>query len=112
MKEPSESFECWLLRRVAQAVEAGEVPGELVAELHSELMAARERPQTEGHAAAIQHIADLAGVPEEEATKTLATMAAQPRVTQELLLQRIAEAWLEAQRKAYRFLTMEGEVHE
>ncbi len=78
------------------------MPADLLTELQAEFEAARKKPQEEGHAAAIQHIADLAGVPEEEAAKTLATMEAQPRVTQELLMRRFVEAWLEGQRAAYR----------
>jgi len=73
----------------------------LLTELQVELVAARERRQEEGHAAAIQHIADLAGVPEEEAAKVLAAIEAQPSVTQELLMRRFVGAWLEGQRKAY-----------
>jgi hypothetical protein len=53
--DPMDSFETWLLRRVAHAVEAGEVPAELLTELHSELTAARARPQEEGHAAGGDH---------------------------------------------------------
>lgn len=54
-----DTFEPWLLRRVAQAVEAGEVPAGFLTELHAELAAAQARPQEEGRAAAIQHIAGL-----------------------------------------------------
>ncbi len=97
-----EGFEAWILRRVAEAVEAGEVSGALLAGLQAEFEAAGERPQAEAHAAAIQHIADLAGVAEEEARSGLEAIEAQPAVTRELLLRRFAEAWLEGQRKAYR----------
>jgi hypothetical protein len=98
MPEPPEGFETWLLRRVAQAVEAGEVPAELVTELQSELAAARERPQEEGRAAAIRQIADLADVDREKAAEVLASIEAQPTITRELLMRRIAKAWLEGQR--------------
>jgi hypothetical protein len=57
-----DAFESWLVRRVGQAVEAGEVPADLLTELRAELDAALERPQEEGHAAAVRQIADLAGV--------------------------------------------------
>jgi hypothetical protein len=90
-----DTFESWLLHRVAQAVEAGEVSVDLLTELQSEFDAARARPQEEGRVAAIQHIVDLAGVQEEEAAQTLAAVEAQPNVTRELLMRRIAEAWLE-----------------
>ena len=86
---------------MAQAVEAGEVPADLLAELQPEIVAAKERPQKEVHAAAIRHIADLAGVDPEKAAEILATMDVQPTVTRELLMRRIAEAWLAGQRKAY-----------
>jgi hypothetical protein len=96
-----EKFETWLLRRVAQAVEDCEGSADLLTELQAEFAAARERPRQEGHAAAIQHIADIAGVPEAEARRTLAAIEAQPTVTRELLMRRFAEPWLEGQRKAY-----------
>ncbi len=86
---------------MAQAVEAEEVSADLLADLQAEIETARERSQAEGHAAAIQHIADLAGVSEEEAAKTLAAIEAEPRVTRELLMRRFVEAWLRAERRAW-----------
>lgn len=97
--DPRESFRTWLLRPVAQALEAGDRPADLLADLQAEIEAAKERPQNEGHAAAIRQMADLAGVDPENAAEVLATMEAQPSVTRELLLRRIAEAWLAGQRK-------------
>jgi len=70
------------------------VSADLWTERQTELEAARERPQEEGYAAAIRQIADLAGVPAEQAAKTLAAIEAQPGVTRELLMRRIAEVWL------------------
>ncbi len=99
--EPIEAVESWLLRCVVQAVEAGEVPAALLTELQAEIEAAKESPQEEGHAAAIRHIADLAGVDSEMAAEVLATMEALSTVTRELLMRRIAEAWLEGQRKEW-----------
>ncbi len=96
-----ESYLTWLRRRVAQAVEAGEVPAGLMAELQSEIEAAKERPQDEGHATAIRQIADLAGVDPEKAAKVLATLVAQPTVTREPLMRRIAEAWLAGQSRTH-----------
>jgi len=43
--EWTETFELRLLRRVAQAVEAGEAPASLLAELQAELEAAKQRPR-------------------------------------------------------------------
>ncbi len=100
--ERTEAFEVWLLRRVAQAVEADEVPATLLTELQAEIEAARERPQQQGHVTAVRQIADLAGVSEEQAADTLAAIEAQPSVTREMLMRRIAEAWLEGHQKTYR----------
>ena len=94
-----EAFEPWLLRRVAQAVEAGEVPAALLAELQAEIEAARETSQEEGHAEAVQDIAARLDLPLEQAEKHLAAIDALPTVTRMLLLRRIAEAWLEGQRE-------------
>ncbi len=103
-----ECFEVWLLHRVSQAVEAGEIPADLLMELQAEFEAAREVPQQQGHAAAVRQIADLAGVSEEQAADTLSAIEAQPRVTREMLMRRIAEAWLEGQRETNRDLQGRG----
>jgi predicted DsbA family dithiol-disulfide isomerase len=99
--ERIEAFETWLLRPVAQAVEAGEVPEAFLTELQAEIEAAKERAQDVGHAAAIRKIADLAGMDAEKAAEVWATMEIQPEVTRELLMRRIAEAWLAGQRRAH-----------
>jgi DNA-directed RNA polymerase specialized sigma subunit len=103
-----ESFEIWLLRRVGQAVEAGEVPVKVLMDLQAALEAARAISQEAGHAAAIGEIADIAGIPEEQAAETLAAIEAQPTVTREILMRRIAEAWLEGQRRATGSSGVEG----
>ncbi len=100
--ESLEGFQHWLVRRVAQAVEAGEVSEALLTELQAECEAAQEKPQAEAHAAAIQHLAILVGEAEERVRSVLEAIDAQPTVTREFLLRRFAEAWLEGQRKAYR----------
>jgi hypothetical protein len=96
-----EAFETWLLHRVAQAVEAGEVPADLLTELRSEMERARELPQVEGHTLTVQDLAERLDLPRDQAEKMLAALEAQSTVTWELLLRRIVEAWLVAQRKAY-----------
>ena len=98
MPDSFETFGPWLLRRVAQAIEAGEVSVDLLTELYAQCEAAHNRPQEESHQAAILHIADVAGATEEEARKTLEGIEALPTVTRELLMQRFVEAWLEGQR--------------
>ncbi len=100
--EPLEDFETWLLRRVAQAVESGEVHADLLTELRPEFEAARTRPQEESYVAAVQQVADIAGVAEDEARSTLEAIEAQPTLARKLMLRRFVEAWLEGQRKTYR----------
>ncbi len=95
-----ETFESWLLRRVAQAVEVGEVSAELLAELQAEMEEARAMPQDESHAQAVRDIAERLGMPVLDAEQALAELEAQPTVTRELLMRRIVEEWLEGQRKA------------
>ncbi len=99
---PMDTFESWLLHSVAQAVEAGEVPADLLAELQAEMVAARGLPQEGGHALAVQDIAERLNLPVEQAEELLATLEAQPAVTRELILRRIVEAWLAGQRDANR----------
>ncbi len=101
MTRSMEPFESWLLRLVAQAVEASEVPEALLTELQAEIEAARDRPQDESHAEAVRDMAEQLGVPVAEAERALAALEAQPTVTRELLMRRIAEAWLEGQRKGW-----------
>lgn len=99
---PVESFLTCLLCRVSQAVEAREVPADLLTGLQAEFEAAKHRPQEASHADAIRQIADLAAVSQQQAAEVLANIEAQLTVTRELLMRRIAKAWLEGQQKAYR----------
>ncbi len=97
-----DAFEPWLVRRVAQAVEAGEVPASLLTELQAEIESARERPQEESHAEAVQDIAEKLNIPLERAKHMLATLEAQPSVIREVFMRRIALAWLDGHQEAYR----------
>ncbi len=65
------------------------------------VQAARTSFQGVRHAAAVRQIADPAGIDWKHAEEILDTLEAQPTVTQELLMRRIAETWLEGQRRAY-----------
>jgi hypothetical protein len=99
-----ESFRTWLLRRVAQAVEAGEVPA-LLADLQPEFEASRaklrskapEQSQTE----AIRDIAVELGMPVEKVDAGLAALEGQPCVVREALMRRIPEAGLAGQWRAH-----------
>jgi hypothetical protein len=74
--DPAEPFETWLLRRVAEAVEGGEVSADLLAEIHTEMAETRGRSPDERHALALMELA-------------------------ERVLRRFVEAWLVHQREAY-----------
>ncbi len=95
------TFETWLLRRVAKAVEAGEVPADLLTELQAAMEEASDRPQEESHAEAVRDIAERLGMPVSQAEQSLAGLEAQPTVTRELFMRRIAEKWLEGQRRQW-----------
>ncbi len=97
-----DNFETWLLNRVAQAVEAGEVSADLLAELRAEFEVSREKPPEQSHSDAAQDIAVELKMPVEKVDAGLATLEAQPRVVREVVMRRIAEKWLEGQREAYR----------
>ncbi len=88
-QHPMKAVEAWLLHHVAHAVEAGEVSADLLAELRAEMESAKELPQAEGHALAVQDIAERLGLPVDHAEKMLAALEAQPAVTRELLLPEI-----------------------
>jgi len=52
-----DAFETWLLHRVAQAVEAGEVSVNLLTDLQAEITEAHGRPSDDRHTLAIQELA-------------------------------------------------------
>ena len=102
MPEPIVVFESWLLRRVARAVEADEVPETLLTELQAEIEAAKEVSPEEGEVAAIQQIVDLVGISEERAAKVLSAIDAGTTEARQRLLRGIAEAWLKGHQETYR----------
>jgi hypothetical protein len=91
---PMETCETCFLRLVTQAVEVGEVSADPLADLQAEFDAARKR-RGRNSRAAIQHIADFAGVPEDETRSSLEAVEAHPTATRESLLRLFAEVWLE-----------------
>ena len=100
--DPAEPFEPWLQHRVAHAVEAGEVSVDFLSDLLGELEAAPEKPPAEGYAQSIQSLVEIEGMSPERAEEMLSTLESQPMVARELLMRRIAETWLEGQRKVCR----------
>jgi phytoene/squalene synthetase len=103
--DPADAFETWLLRRVAEAVEGGEVPANLLTDLQAEIAEAREREPDERQALAIQELAERFGLPVERLTELLAALEAQPHTTRDLRLRRFVEAWLAEQRAEYKLRT-------
>ena len=99
--DPMDTFESWLLRRVAEAVEAGEVSADLLTDHGAEFATAGETTQEQGHAEAVQSIAKRLEISPAQATRILATIEGQSRTTREMLMRRIGEIWLEGHRKAY-----------
>jgi hypothetical protein len=83
----------WLLRRVAQAVEAGELSSDLLTDLRSAFEASRSKPPEQSHAGAVQDIAVELQMPMEKVEVGLTALEAQPRVVREVLMRQIAEAW-------------------
>jgi hypothetical protein len=61
--DPMDAFETWFLRRVAEAVEAGDVPANLLTELQAQIEAAKDLPQEEGHSRSVQGHRGAAGDP-------------------------------------------------
>lgn len=54
------------------------------------------------HADAVQDIAVVLGMPVEKVEAGLIALEAQPRVIRQVLLRRIAERWVDGQRRGYR----------
>jgi DNA-binding response OmpR family regulator len=100
--DPVGPFGPWLVRRVAAAVQAGELPGHLLARLRQDLAGAEPTAQVGGDLLSVQEIAELAGVSVAQASETFAALQQVPGVGRERMRRRIAEAWLERQRRLYR----------
>ncbi len=93
-REHSEAFEGWLLRRLHEAVESGEMPAELVEKFRADATGQEADLSSVRHPIAIRLIADLARVPREQASVLLASLESKNPTNTEGVLQRIAEAWL------------------
>ena len=97
----AEPFETWLLHRVAEAIEAGEVSANLLTDLHAAIAEARARPAEAQGALAIMELAERINLSVDQLTELLAALQAQPTVARERFLRRFVEAWLVHQREAY-----------
>ena len=99
--DPAEAFEGWLLRRVGEAVEAGEVSADLLSEIHAAIVETRGRPPEERDALALMELAERVQLPVDRLTELLGALQAQPTMVQERFLRRFVEAWLIRQREVY-----------
>jgi len=77
------------------------VSADLLTNLEAEFATARETPQEQGDAEAVQSIAKRLEIPPGQAKQILATIEGQSRTTRELFMRRIGEIWLEGHRRAY-----------
>ncbi len=92
----------WLPHRVAQAVEAGEEPADLLTNSRRNLTRTeRDARNSETQPQPSSTSRTSRRFPKEEAAKTLAAIEAEPNMTRELLMRRIAEAWLAVQRRSF-----------
>ncbi len=97
-----EAFEAWLLRRVTEAVQAGEVPADLLADLRVAIKRVRDLPPEEGHALVIRDIAKRLSVPMDRIEEMRAAFEALPAAQRAPLLRRLVAAWLGGQRRQSR----------
>ncbi len=99
MSDPAESFESWLLHRVAETVKGNEFSADLLMELHAAMAEVRERPAEARDAFAVMDLAERVNLPVDELTELLVTLEAQPTAVRERFLRRFVEAWLRQQRE-------------
>ncbi len=97
-----ESFEGWLLHRVARAVEQGELSADLLMELQAEIAMGRVRTHDAAPAATLRRIADLLEADELVSQDAPRDPVPDPRTNRERLLREVAESWLADQAEQYR----------
>jgi CheY-like chemotaxis protein len=97
----AEPFGCWLPRRLAEAGRCGEVPEETLGQLRAILQGGGDVAAELPRLASVWEIADLAGIPPAQARAVFEALQELPGVALERLARRIAEAWLERQRRQY-----------
>ena len=98
--DTAEPFGASFLQCVAYAGEAREVPGDRPTELPTEMERTRELPEEDGHALAVQDLAERVDLPVAHTENMRTALEAQPTVTREVR-RRMVEAWLEKQRRLH-----------
>ena len=90
MRDSTEPFETWLLRRVAEAIEGNEeVSANLLTELRTALAEVRARPPEARDSLARMELAERVNLPADYLTELLAALEAQPAVARERFLHRL-----------------------
>jgi hypothetical protein len=101
-RTPLDDFESWLLRRTADAVEAGDVSEALLRQVWTELESPRAPRGSDGRESAIRRLQDLGGVSRDDAEAALQMIEQYPEEIRRRFARWLAEGWLGAQRRAYR----------
>jgi hypothetical protein len=97
-----ESFERWLLHRVARAVEQEDLSADVLMELQREMVMGRVHGPDPGPAAALRRIADLLEADHALDQDAPMDLAFDPEVDRERLLREVAESWLADQTERHR----------
>ena len=109
MRDPTEPFETWLLRRVAEAIEGNEeVSANLLTELRTALAEVRARPPEARDSLALMELAERVNLPADHLAELLAALEAQPAVARERFLHRLLRRGWSTNGKPTRLTTTEG----
>jgi hypothetical protein len=108
-RAPLDDFEAWLLRRTADAVEAGDVSETLLRQVWNELETPCGEREPDRRESAIRRLLDLGGVSREEAEAAQHMIQEYPEEIRRRFTRWLAEGWLRTHRRAYRNRQTEDE---
>jgi len=108
-RAPLDDFETWLLRRTADAVEAGDVSETLLRQVWSELEMPCGERGLDPRESAIRRLQGLGGVSREEAEAAQRMIQEYPEEIRRRFARWLAEGWLGTHRLAYRNRQTEDE---
>jgi hypothetical protein len=91
------SFATWAQRRIAQAIEAGALSGDLALRFQAQLAAASGLPRRATREALVERLADTLAIPLGEASSMLDALERLPSDRQVASLRRTLHDWLELQ---------------
>ena len=98
---PADPFESWLLRRVAEAVEPGEMSADLLTDLHAAIAETRGRDPEDRQALTLMDLAERLTLSMDRLQELLTGLQAHPPAVRARFLRRFVEAWLIQQRELY-----------